>query len=276
MNRYVHRKKDCCMSEEFDPNCGEGALAGKVGLVVGIANDKSIAAGCARAFAEAGAELAVTYMNERAKPHVEPVCEALGAELLLPLDLADDVQLAAVFEAVAQKWSRLDFLLHSVAFCPREDLHGRVVDCSRDGFAQAMDISCHSFIRMARAAEPLMREGGSVMTVSYYGAEKVVDHYNIMGPVKAALEAATRYMAAELGAADIRVNALSPGPIATRAASGIDHFDALIDDARARSAGGRLVTIEEVGAAARFLASDGAAGMTGNIMYVDAGRHIRM
>lgn len=264
------------MSEGIDTNCGAGTLAGKVGLVVGIANDKSIAAGCARAFAEAGAELAVTYMNERARPHVAPVSEALGAKLLLPLDLANDAALAAVFDAVAQKWGRLDFLLHSVAFCPREDLHGRVVDCSRDGFAQAMDISCHSFIRMARAAEPLMRDGGSVMTVSYYGAEKVVDHYNIMGPVKAALEAATRYMAAELGAADIRVNALSPGPIATRAASGIDHFDALIDDARARSAGGRLVTIEEVGAAARFLASDGAAGMTGNVMYVDAGRHIRM
>ncbi|HMB10450.1 enoyl-ACP reductase FabI [Saliniramus sp.] len=264
------------IGKETEANPGTGELAGKVGLVVGIANDKSIAAGCARAFAEAGAELAITYMNERAKPHVAPVSEALGAELLLPLDLADDVQLAAVFDAVAQKWGRLDFLLHSVAFCPREDLHGRVVDCSRDGFTQAMDISCHSFIRMARAAEPLMRDGGSIMTVSYYGAEKVVDHYNIMGPVKAALEAATRYMAAELGAVDIRVNALSPGPIATRAASGIDHFDALIDDARARSAEGRLVTIGEVGAAARFLASDGAAGMTGNVMYVDAGRHIRM
>ncbi|MGY6570785.1 MAG: enoyl-ACP reductase FabI [Salinarimonas sp.] len=264
------------MSEDNSGNSDTSALAGKVGLVVGIANDKSIAAGCARAFADAGAALAITYLNERARPHVAPVSEALGAELLLPLDLSDDTQLEAVFEAIRQKWGRLDFLLHSVAFCPREDLHGRVVDCSRDGFSQAMDISCHSFIRMTRAAEPLMRDGGSVMTVSYYGAEKVVDHYNIMGPVKAALEAATRYMAAELGAANIRVNALSPGPIATRAASGIAHFDALIDDARARSANGRLVTIEEVGAAARFLASDGAAGMTGNVMYVDAGRHIRM
>lgn len=264
------------IGKETKPYSATGELAGKVGLVVGIANDRSIAAGCARAFIEAGAQLAVTYMNERARPHVAPVSEALGAQLLLPLDLADDAQLAAVFDAIARKWGRLDFLLHSVAFCPREDLHGRVVDCSREGFAQAMDISCHSFIRMARAAEPLMPDGGSVMTVSYYGAEKVVDHYNIMGPVKAALEAATRYLSVELGAADIRVNALSPGPIATRAASGIDHFDTLIDDARARSAEGRLVTIEEVGAAARFLASDGAAGMTGNVVYVDAGRHIRM
>lgn len=264
------------MSDSAPRDATSGELAGKIGLVVGIANDKSIAAGCARAFSEAGAELAITYLDPKAKPHVAPVAEALGAKLLLPLDLADDARLEAVFDAINNRWGRLDFLLHSVAFCPREDLHGRVVDCSRDGFAQAMDISCHSFIRMARAAEPLMRAGGSIMTVSYYGAEKVVDHYNIMGPVKAALEAATRYMAAELGGANIRVNALSPGPIATRAASGISHFDALIDDARARSAKGRLVTIEEVGAAARFLASDGAAGMTGNVVYVDAGRNIRM
>jgi|TARA_R110002072_G_scaffold51291_15_gene137574 enoyl-[acyl-carrier protein] reductase I len=249
-------------------------LSGKKGLVVGIANQHSIAAGCAKAFADAGADLAVTYLNDRSEPYVAPVAEEIGSEILMPLDVEATGEMEAVFAEINRRWGRLDFLLHSIAHCPKEDLHGRVVDCSRDGFAQAMDVSVHSFIRMARLAEPLMTDGGCLLTVSYYGAEKVVDHYNIMGPVKSALESVTRYMAAELGPKEIRVNALSPGPIETRAASGITHFDALIDDARARAPKRRLVSVEEVGAFATFLASDYARSVTGNITYVDAGYHI--
>ena len=249
-------------------------LAGKKGLVVGIANQHSIAAGCASAFAAAGAELAVTYLNDKAKPYVEPVADAVGSEIFMPLDVEADGQLDAVFDAIEQRWGRLDFVLHSIAYCPIEDLHGRVVDCSREGFSRAMDISVHSFVRMARRAEPLMQEGGCLLTVSYYGAEKVVDHYNVMGPVKAALEAVTQYMAAELGPKGIRVNALSPGPIATRAASGIAHFDALIDEARERAPQQRLVTLEEVGAMAACLVSGFARSVTGNVAYVDGGYHV--
>ncbi len=249
-------------------------LKGKKGLVVGIANERSIAAGCAQAFHEAGAALAVTYLNEKAKPHVEPVAQAIEADIFMPLDVESDGQLETLFAEIESRWGHLDFFLHSIAYCPKEDLHGRVVDCSRDGFARAMDVSVHSFVRMARLAEPLMTEGGCLLTVSYYGAEKVVDHYNVMGPVKAALEAVMRYMAAELGPKGIRVNALSPGPIETRAASGIAHFDALIDEARSRAPKRRLVSVEEVGALATCLVSGYARSVTGNVAYVDAGYHI--
>lgn len=249
-------------------------LEGKRGLVVGIANEHSIAAGCARAFAREGAELAVTYLNDKAKPYAEPVAADLNAKLFMPLDVTSDTQMDALFEAIAAKWGRLDFLLHAVAYCPKEDLQGGVVECSREGFGVAMDISVHSFIRLARRARPLMKDGGCLLTVSYYGAEKVVDHYNVMGPVKAALESTVRYMAAELGPEGIRVNAMSPGPLKTRAASGIAHFDALIDEARARAPQHRLVTIEDVGNMAAGLASDSARNVTGNISYVDAGYHV--
>jgi enoyl-[acyl-carrier protein] reductase I len=249
-------------------------LEGKRGLVVGIANEHSIAAGCAKAFAQAGAKIALTYLNEKSKPYVLPVATAVNAEMILPLDVQDDDQLDAVFKEIESKWGSLDFILHSIAYCPQDDLHGRVTDCSREGFAQAMDISCHSFIRMARKAEPLMKNGGCLLTVSYYGAEKVVEHYNIMGPVKAALESSVRYLAAELGPAGIRVNALSPGPLQTRAASGIASFDKLINDARDRAPEHQLVTIDDVGNIATGLVSDLSKSVTGNITFVDAGYHI--
>lgn len=250
------------------------SLQGKKGLVVGIANDQSIAYGCAKAFRQAGADLAVTYLNDKARPYTEPLSDALGAELFLPCDVREEGQIGSLFDAVQDRWGRLDFLLHSIAFAPREDLHGRVVDCSREGFDMAMNVSCHSFIRMARRAEPLMADGGSLMTMSYYGAEKVVDRYNLMGPVKAALEASVRYLAAELAEKNIRVYALSPGPLKTRAASGIDRFDELMEQAAERAPRHALVTIEQVGSVAAFLASGAADGMTGNTVFVDNGYNV--
>lgn len=242
--------------------------------MVGIANEHSIAAGCARAFRDAGAELAITWFNERARPYVEPLARSFDAAIMLPLDVEQPGQLESVFDAIGTRWGRLDFLLHSIAFAPKSDLHGRVVDSSRQGFARAMDISCHSFSRMARLAEPLMKEGGSMMTMSYVGAEEVIPGYGLMGPVKAALEASVRYLAAELGPGGIRVNAISPGPLATRAASGIPNFDALLAQAAQRSPLRRLIEIGEVGALCAFLAGDGAKAMTGNTLYIDAGYHI--
>ncbi len=250
-------------------------LENKIALVVGVANRHSIAAGCAQAFADAGAEVALTYVNDKAHPFVQPVADAINAPLLLPLDVEAPGEMEAVFEAVRQRWGRLDILVHSIAYCPAEDLHGRVTDCSQAGFARAMDISVHSLIRMAKLAEPLMRGGGSILTMTYYGGEKVVDHYNIMGPVKAALEGTMRSLAVELGPRQIRVNAISPGPLQTRAGSGIAHFDQLIDAARARAPEQSLVTIEDVGAMAVMLASDGARQVSGEIVHIDGGLHVR-
>lgn len=249
-------------------------LKGKKGLVVGIANDSSIAFGCARAFRAAGAALAVTYLNEKAKHWVEPLADTLNAELLVPCDVREDGALEAVFARIEKEWGVLDFVLHSIAFAPKEDLHGRVVDASKDGFLTAVDVSCHSFMRMAMLAEPLMHNGGCLMTVSFYGSEKVVENYNLMGPVKAALESATRYMAAELGPKRIRVHALSPGPLETRAASGIAHFDAIMNAAAERAPTHQLASIDDVGAYAAFLASDGARNVTGSVPYIDGGYHI--
>ncbi|MBQ1767305.1 MAG: enoyl-ACP reductase FabI [Aquincola sp.] len=250
------------------------SLQGRKGLVVGIANEHSIAWGCAQAFAAAGAELAVTWFNDKARPFVEPLALQLKAPITLPLDVEQPGQMEAVFEAITRQWGRLDFVLHSIAFAPRSDLHGRVTDCSREGFLRAMDISCHSFARMARLAEPLMPEGGSLMTMSYVGAEEVISSYGVMGPVKAALEASMRYLAAELGPRGIRVNAVSPGPLATRAASGIPQFDALLADAVQRAPLRRLVSLQDVGALCTFLAGDGARAITGSTLYVDGGHHI--
>jgi enoyl-[acyl-carrier protein] reductase I len=249
-------------------------LAGKKALVVGVANDRSIAWGCAQAIHRAGADIALTYLNDKARPHVEPLARAVSAALLLPLEIRDPAQVEALFEAVAAKWGRLDILVHSVAFAPREALTGRVTDCPRDGFLTAMDVSCWSLLDLTRRAEKLMSSGGTILTMSYHGANEVIENYGIMGPVKAALEAAVRYLAAELGPAGIRVHALSPGPLATRAASGIPDFDALMARVAERAPARRLVTIEEVGAACVFLASPYAAAMTGDTIYIDGGYHI--
>ncbi|WP_454918719.1 enoyl-ACP reductase FabI [Xanthobacter sediminis] len=250
------------------------SLAGQKALVVGVANDQSIAWGCAKAFRAQGADLAITYLNAKAEPHVRPLAESIGAELILPLDVTDDTQMDALYATIAERWGRLDTVLHSIAFCPREDLHGRVVDSSREGFAMAMDVSVHSFLRMVRHAEPLMPTGGTCMTVSFYGSEKVVENYNIMGPVKAALEASVRYVAAELGEKRISVHALSPGPLKTRAASGIAEFDELLELAAARAPTHLLATIEDVGAYAAFLASTAAANVTGGVHLIDGGYSI--
>lgn len=249
-------------------------LQGKRGLVIGIANEHSIAFGCAKAFRDAGAELAVTYLNAKAEPFVRPLAETLASPIIVPCDVREPGQLESVFATIEKTWGRLDFLLHSIAYAPKADLHARVTDCSQAGFNMAMDVSCHSFIRMARLAEPLMATGGCLLTVTFYGSEKVVEDYNLMGPVKAALESSVRYMAAELGPKRIRVHALSPGPLKTRAASGIDRFDELLERVRSHTPEHQLVSIEDVGSAATFLVSDAAAALTGNIEFVDAGYHI--
>ncbi len=251
-----------------------GRLEGKKGLVVGIANEHSIAWGCAKAFQAEGAELAVTYLNEKAKPHVQPLASQVNTPIFLPLDVQNEAQMAAVFDTIKRQWGKLDFLLHSIAFAPKEDLHGRVADCSRDGFLTAMDISCYSFIKMAHLAEPLMKAGGCLITTSYYGSQQVIEHYGVMGPVKAALEGTVKYLAHELGAGSIRVNALSPGPILTRAASGIAGFEELISEAKRKAPAHDIPTIEDVGAMAAFFASDDARHITGNISYIDCGYHI--
>jgi enoyl-[acyl-carrier protein] reductase I len=249
-------------------------LNGKKGLVVGVANEHSLAYGCARHFHAAGAELAITYLNDKAEPYVRPLAEALRSEIVMPCDVTAQGQLEAVFAEIERRWGRLDFLLHSIAFARAEDLHGRIIDCSEDGFAFAMQVSVHSFLRMAKLAEPLMTSGGSLLAMSYYGADKVVEHYNVMGPVKAALEASVRYMAVELGSKRIRVNALSPGPVATRAASGIAHFDELLERAANAAPEHMRITTDDVGSLASFLVSDEAKAITGNIAYVDAGYHV--
>lgn len=249
-------------------------LSGKRGLILGIANEHSIAWGCARVLRACGAELAVTYLNDKAEPHVRPLAETLGCPLALPCDVCEPGQLEAVFDAVRTAWGGLDFLIHAIAYAPTGELQGRVVDCSAAGFALAMDVSCHSFIRCAKLAEPLMPHGGCLLTLSFQGGQKVVPNYNLMGPVKAALEASVRYLAAELGNRRIRVNAISPGPVGTRTAHGLAHFDELLGDAWARAPQHMLARLDDVGGVAAFLVSDSARLMTGNVEYVDAGFHV--
>ena len=249
-------------------------LSGQKALVVGIANDQSIAYGCARAFREAGAELAVTWLNAKARPHVEPLATALGAPIALPLDVAQPGQLEAVFAEIGQRWGKLDILVHSIAFAPLDDLRGGLLDCSAEGFAKAMDISCHSFVRMARLAAPLMKDGGTMFAMSYYGANRVVPNYNVMGPVKAALEASCRYLAYELGPRGIRVHAISPGPLKTRAASGLKDFELLLNEAAHKAPLGELVDIMDVGWTCAYLATPFAHRITGGTVYVDGGTNI--
>jgi enoyl-[acyl-carrier protein] reductase I len=249
------------------------SLQGKKVLVAGVANDSSIAYGCARAMRELGADLAVTYLNEKAKPHVEPLAKSLGAELFLPCDVTKAGELEAVYGEIGARWGVLHSALHSMAFAPKQDLQGRLVDSSLEGFQVAMDVSCHSFVRMAKLAEPLMQEGGTLFTMSYLGATRAIRNYNLMGPVKAALESATRYLALELGP-KIRVHAISPGPLRTRAASGLADFDQLLARAAERSLAKQLASIDDVGRYVAFLASDAARILTGDTLFVDGGYHL--
>jgi enoyl-[acyl-carrier protein] reductase I len=256
------------------PSVKAKLLEGRRGLIVGIANDQSIAWGCARAFRAFGAEVAVTYLNDKAKPHVMPLAEEVEAPIVMPLDVRVPGQLEAVFEQIGSTWGELDFLVHSIAFSPGDTLRGRVTDAPREGFLTTMEVSCWSFIRMAHLAEPLMKNGGVLLTMTYYGSERVVKNYNIMGVAKAALECSVRYLAAELGPKGIRVHAVSPGPLATRAASGIPEFDELLAKAKSRAPARALVSIDDVGVATAFLAHEAAHLITGQTLYVDGGYHI--
>jgi len=257
------------MSESIRP-----VLAGHRALVVGIANEQSIAYGCAKAFRTTGADLAITWLNDRARQYVEPLAQELEASITAPLDVSVPGQLEAVFDTIRERWGKLDILVHSIAFAPKEDLQGGLLSCSAEGFAKAMDVSCHSFIRMARLAAPLMTDGGAMFAMSYYGANRVVPNYNVMGPVKAALEAACRYLAFELGPSGIRVHAISPGPLKTRAASGLKDFELLLNEAAQKAPLGELVDIMDVGFACAYLATPFARRITGGTVYVDGGTNI--
>ena len=250
------------------------SLEGRKALVVGIANDQSIAWGCAKWLRALGADLAVTYLNDKAKKYVEPLASELEAKIFMPLNVNEPGQMEAVFERIGAEWGRLDTVVHSIAFSPKEALCGRVVDVAQDGFLKTLDVSCWSFIRMAHLAEPLMTNGGTLFTMTYYGSQMVVENYNIMGVAKAALESAVRYIAAELGPKGIRVHAVSPGPLATRAASGIPEFDELLAKAQEKAPARALVSIDDVGAATAFLALDAARLITGETLYIDGGYHI--
>ena len=249
-------------------------LEGKKALVSGIANEHSIAWGCAKAFRELGAEIAITYAGEKTRNYVEPLAREVGAPIFMPLDVTKQEDIAAVFAQIEQQWGQLDIFVHSIAWAPKEDLQGGLINSSAAGFGQAMDISCHSFVRMARLAAPLMKDGGAMFTMSYYGANKVIANYNLMGPVKAALEACARYLAYELGPQRIRVHAISPGPLKTRAGSGLKDFDLLLTEAAERAPLGELVDIMDVGFTCAFLATPYARRLSGETMYVDGGVHI--
>lgn len=250
------------------------ALKKKKALVVGVANEHSIAYGCAKAFRELEAELAITYLNEKSKQYVEPLADQLDAAIFMPLDVTKEGELEAVFDKIAAYWGELDILVHSIAFAPKDDLHGGLLNCSAEGFAQAMDISCHSFLRMARLAAPLMKRGGTMFAMSYLGANEVVPNYNLMGPVKAALESACRYLAYELGPQGIRVHPISPGPLKSRAASGLKDFNVMLNAAVEKAPIGEQVDIMDVGFTCAFLATPYARRLTGGTIYVDGGVNI--
>ena len=254
---------------------GAFSLNGRVGIVAGLANESSIAYGCARVLAAQGAECIVTYASEKAERFVMPLAESMGDPEYQLVDVQDADSLEALFNRVRERWGRLDFVIHSIAFAPLAELQGRLTDTTSDGFSLAMDVSCHSFVRMARLAEPLMTEGGSLICMTYHGADQAVENYNLMGPVKAALESSTRYLATELGPRGIRVNAISPGPIRTRAASGLKDFEALAADGETHSPLRRLVTVEDIGHTAAYLIADAGASVTGGVHYVDGGHHVQ-
>jgi enoyl-[acyl-carrier protein] reductase I len=250
-------------------------MQGKRGLIMGVANNRSIAWGIAKAVAAQGAALAFTYQGEALKKRVEPLAAEAGSEIVLPCDVADSGSMEAVFAELGRRWGELDFLVHAIAFSDKAELDGRYIDTSAKNFSQTMLISCYSFTALAQRAEKLMQNGGSLLTLTYYGAEKVMPHYNVMGVAKAALEASVRYLAADLGKAGIRVNAISAGPIKTLAASGIADFRYILKWNEYNSALRRTVTIEEVGAAGFYLLSDLSRGVTGEVHHVDAGYHVQ-
>jgi enoyl-[acyl-carrier protein] reductase I len=250
-------------------------MAGKRGLIMGVANNRSIAWGIAKAVAAQGGEIALTYQGEALKKRVQPLAAELGSNLVLPCDVTDAASMDGVFQAIKDSWGGLDFLVHAIAFSDKSELDGRYVDTSEANFSQTMLISCYSLTALAKRAEPLMRDGGSILTLTYYGAEKVMPHYNVMGVAKAALEASVRYLAADLGQNAIRVNAVSAGPIKTLAASGIADFRYILKWNEYNSALRRTVTIEEVGGAAMYLLSDLSRGVTGEIHHVDSGYHVQ-
>jgi len=250
-------------------------MAGKRGLVMGVANSRSIAWGIAMACAAQGAEIALTYQGEALKKRVGPLAEELGSRLVLPCDVTDTASMDAVFSVLEKEWGKLDFLVHAIAFSDKNELDGRYVDTSQENFTQTMLISCYSFTALARRAEKLMVDGGSMLTLTYYGAEKVMPHYNVMGVAKAALEASVRYLAADLGRNGVRVNAVSAGPIKTLAASGISDFRYILKWNEYNSPLRRTVTIEEVGMAGFYLLSDLSRGVTGELHHVDAGYHVQ-
>lgn len=248
-------------------------MSGKRGLVMGVANDRSIAWGIAQAVSAQGAELAFTYQGEALEKRVRPLADKVGSDLVLPCDVSDDASIDAVFSALKDRWGQIDFLVHAIAYADKEELKGKYLATSRDNFVKSLDISCYSFTAVAQRAAPLMSEGGSLLTLSYYGAERVMPHYNVMGVAKAALEASVRYLAADLGEAGIRVNAISAGPIKTLAASGIGDFRYILKWNEYNSPLRRNVTQEQVGGAALYLLSGLSGGVTGEIHHVDSGYH---
>jgi enoyl-[acyl-carrier protein] reductase I len=249
-------------------------LAGQKALVIGIANEDSIAYGCAKAFRSVGADLAVSWLNEKARRFVEPLARELEASIIGEVDVSVPGQLEAIFEQIRTRWGTLDILVHSIAFAPKADLQGGLLNCSAEGFAEAMDVSCHSFVRMAKLAAPLMTNGGTMFAMSYLGANRVVANYNVMGPVKAALETACRYLAYELGPQGIRVHAISPGPLKTRAASGLKHFELMLNEAAHKAPLGEVIDIMDVGYACAYLATPFARRVTGGLVYIDGGANL--
>jgi enoyl-[acyl-carrier protein] reductase I len=250
-------------------------MSGKRGLIMGVANNRSIAYGIAKAVTAQGADIALTYQGDALKKRVEPIAKELGCNFVLPCDVTDGKSMDAVFEHLKSEWGRLDFLVHAIAYSDKNELDGRYVDTSEENFTQTMLVSCYSFTALAKRAENLMTDGGSLLTLTYYGAEKVMPHYNVMGIAKAALEASVRYLAADLGPKKIRANAISAGPIKTLAASGIADFRYILKWNEYNSALRRTVTIEDVGGAGLYLLSDLSRGVTGEVHHVDAGYHVQ-